>query len=280
MINPATEEAVAKISLGSEVDVNLAVSAAKSSNIIYYDILRQYSLHKCLHYTWKEYMSIIKKVLMPNNLFDIIHQSDYTNKEIAKLRGVSPETLSRHIHGHINMSIRDVEKYAEILKVRPQDILFKDDPIPIIGECHADQGDLIHRNFTVKPKQAICLPDHYNNTLAAVFWSCSKGYRGPWSEWNGAYSFYLKEPIVKNEIHPACIQKACLIRVKKPLKLKGISIPQKIFSGVLYPEPDDIYTLHAPGANVTLKNLELSWASPLTSVIFRPALLGCRIVDL
>ena len=85
-------------------------------------------------------MSIIKKVLMPNNLFDIIHQSDYTNKEIAKLRGVSPETLSRHIHGHINMSIRDVEKYAEILKVRPQDILFKDDPIPIIGECHADQG--------------------------------------------------------------------------------------------------------------------------------------------
>ena len=59
MINPATEEAVSKISLGSEVDVNLAVSAAKSANIIYHDILRQYSLHKCLHYTWKEYMLFI-----------------------------------------------------------------------------------------------------------------------------------------------------------------------------------------------------------------------------
>ena len=31
VINPATEEAVAKISLGSEVDVNLAVNAAKSA---------------------------------------------------------------------------------------------------------------------------------------------------------------------------------------------------------------------------------------------------------
>ena len=31
VINPATEEAVAKISLGSEVDVNLAVSAARSA---------------------------------------------------------------------------------------------------------------------------------------------------------------------------------------------------------------------------------------------------------
>ena len=49
---------------------------------------------------------------MPNNLFDIILQSDYTNKEIAEQRGVTPETLSRHIHGHINMSIIDVEKYA------------------------------------------------------------------------------------------------------------------------------------------------------------------------
>ena len=31
VINPATEESVAKISLGSEIDVNLAVSAAKSA---------------------------------------------------------------------------------------------------------------------------------------------------------------------------------------------------------------------------------------------------------
>ena len=217
---------------------------------------------------------------MPNNLLDIIQQSDYTNKEIAEQRGVTPETLSRHIHGHINMSIIDVEKYAEILNVRPQDILFSDDPVPIIGECHVDPGGLIHRNFTVKHKRAVYLPDYYNNTLAAVLWSCSNKYKGPWYEWNGALAFFIKEPIVKNKIHPACIQNACLIKVKKPVKLKGISIPQEIFGGVLYPEPDDLYTLHAPKQNFTIKNLELSWASPLTSVIFRPALRGCRIVDL
>ena len=46
---------------------------------------------------------------MPNNLFDIIQQSDLTNKEIVEQRGVTPETLLRHIHRHINMSIIDVE---------------------------------------------------------------------------------------------------------------------------------------------------------------------------
>ena len=77
---------------------------------------------------------------MPNNLLDIIQQSGYTNKEIAAKRGVTPETLSRHIHGHINMSIQDIEAYAEILKVTPQSILFNESPIPIIDECYVDSG--------------------------------------------------------------------------------------------------------------------------------------------
>ena len=77
---------------------------------------------------------------MPNNLLDIIQQSGYTNKEIAEKRGVTPETLSRHMHGHINMSIQDIEAYAEILKVTPQSILFNESPIPIIGECYVDSG--------------------------------------------------------------------------------------------------------------------------------------------
>ena len=59
---------------------------------------------------------------------EIIKQSGYTRKEIAEIRGVTPETLSRHIHGHINMSIHDVEAYAKILKVSPQSILFPKPP--------------------------------------------------------------------------------------------------------------------------------------------------------
>ncbi len=217
---------------------------------------------------------------MPNNLFNIIRQSGYTNKEIAEQRGVTPETLSRHIHGHINMSILDVEAYAAILNVQPQSILFKEAAIPIIGDCHVDSGGLIHHNFASKHKQAVHLPDYYHSTLVAVSWSCSNDYKGPWYEWNGAIAFLLNEPIANNKIHPGCIQKACLVKVKKPIKLNGIETPQDILGGVLYPEPDDLYTLHAPKQNFTLKNLDLSWASPMTSVIFRPELEGCRIVDL
>ena len=220
---------------------------------------------------------------MPNNLLDIIQQSGYTNKEIAEKRGVTPETLSRHMHGHINMSIQDIEAYAEILKVTPQSILFNEAPIPIIGECYVDSDGLTHRNFSSKCKQAvymdiILLKDL--SALIAVSWSCADDYRGDWYEWNGALAFFLNEPIVKNTIHTGCIQKACLVKVKKPIKVKGIETPQDILTGVLYPEPDDLYTLHAPKQNLTFQNLDLSWASPLTSVIFRPELEGYRIVDL
>ena len=217
---------------------------------------------------------------MRNNLLEIIKQSGYTRKEIAEIRGVTPETLSRHIHGHINMSIHDVEAYAKILKVSAQSILFSEAPIPIIGECHVDSGGLIHRNFNAKHKQVVYLPDYFDAPLVAVSWSCADDYTGPWYEWNGALAFLLNEPIEKNIIHTGCIQKACLVKVKKPVNLEGIKTPQDILGGVLYPEPDDLFTLHAPKQNFTIKNLELSWASPMTSVIFRPDLEGCRIVDL
>ena len=179
------------------------------------------------------------------------------------------------------MTIIDVEAYAKILKVTPQSILFNEAPIPIIGECYFDSDGLTHRNFSLKCKQAvymdiILLKDL--SSLIAVSWSCADDYRGVWYEFNGALSFFLKEPIVKNTVHTGCIQKACLVKVKKPIK--GIEIPQDILSGVLYPEPNDLYTLHAPKQNFKFENLDLSWASPLTSVVFRPELEGYRIVDL
>ena len=118
------------------------------------------------------------------------------------------------------------------------------------------------------------------STLVAISWSCADDYRGVWYEWNGALAFFLNEPIVKNTIHIGCIQKACLVKVKKPIKVKGIETPQGILSGVLYPEPNDLYTLHVPQQKFKFKNLDLSWASPLTSVIFRPELEGYRIADL
>ena len=110
---------------------------------------------------------------MPNNLLEIIQRSGYTNKEIAQKRGVTPETLSRHIHGHINMSIHDIEAYAEILKVSPQSILFSEAPIPIIGEGHIEFGGLFHRNFKSKHKQVIYLLDYFKSTSVVVSWSLS-----------------------------------------------------------------------------------------------------------
>ena len=72
---------------------------------------------------------------MPNNLDAMIARSGMSKREVAALKGITPETLSRQIHGKIQMTLADAERYAKILDCSPQDVLFALPPVPIIGYC-------------------------------------------------------------------------------------------------------------------------------------------------
>ena len=50
--------------------------------------------------------------IMPNNLHKMITSSGLSKREVAALKGVTPETLSRHISGKIGISLDDAEQYA------------------------------------------------------------------------------------------------------------------------------------------------------------------------
>ena len=73
--------------------------------------------------------------IMANNLENCIRKAGKAKKEVAVAKGVTPETLSRHMHGRIQMTMLDAEEYARILNVPVQRILFKEEPIPVIGDC-------------------------------------------------------------------------------------------------------------------------------------------------
>ena len=53
--------------------------------------------------------------IMPNNLNKMIISSGKSKREVAQAKGITPETLSRHISGKIGISLDDAEHYAEIL---------------------------------------------------------------------------------------------------------------------------------------------------------------------
>ena len=62
--------------------------------------------------------------LKPVNFTKVVEASGLSKKEIAKRKGVKPETLSRHISGVIRMTFDDAHDYAKILGCPPQDIFF------------------------------------------------------------------------------------------------------------------------------------------------------------
>ena len=60
--------------------------------------------------------------IMPNNLHKMITSSGLSKREVAALKGVTPETLSRHISGKIGISLDDAEQYARILGCTAQEV--------------------------------------------------------------------------------------------------------------------------------------------------------------
>ena len=55
---------------------------------------------------------------MPNNLEIMIRKSGMLRKEVAERMGIRPETVSRHVSGALQFSIKQATEYVGILEWR------------------------------------------------------------------------------------------------------------------------------------------------------------------
>lgn len=225
---------------------------------------------------------------MPNNLDAMISRSGMSKREVAALKGVTPETLSRQIHGKIQMTLQDAERYSKILDCSPQDVMFATPPVPIVGYCKIMQCDpeepdcpevgvRIERQISAgKTMGKVYLQSYMQTNTAAVVWSADKGYHGPWAEWKNAVEFIEREPIEKGFVSDNAIQHDCYVYLAEPVFEYGIK--RRLIGGTLYPEPGGLYTIHNTYTNSRLNGQKLIWASAAISVSFRPKLRGFEIV--
>ena len=211
---------------------------------------------------------------MNNNLTECIEKSGLTNNEVAAAKGVTPETLRRHRNGKIQMTLRDAEHYARIIGVSVHNILFKSDPIPLIGGCLI-KDDIVERHIHSSPTHHVFAPNQYLDDQCCMSWQTEKKYHGMWYEWDGALQFLKHSPIVDKFVSEECYQKICLAKTTKKLD-DGFS-ETDLFSGMLYPQPGGLYTVHNGKSNGTIKDVELEWATPILGTVFRPELVGIMI---
>ena len=215
--------------------------------------------------------------IMANNLENCIRKAGKAKKEVAAAKGVTPETLSRHMHGRIQMTMLDAEEYARILNVPVQRILFKEEPIPVIGDCLIKEK-AIQRTLHDPQKYQVYIPGAFRNDNACFLWKCEVPNQGMWYDWHDTIQLVKLSPIVDKFVDPSAIQHIAAVKMKSPVEMYGEKLD--IIAGVLYPQPKGLWTVHNGKMDLEYKDLELEWATPMTAVIFRPDLRGVVIEEL
>ena len=225
---------------------------------------------------------------MPNNLDAMIARSGMSKREVAALKGITPETLSRQIHGKIQMTLVDAERYAKILDCSPQDVLFALPPVPIIGyakivrcekndeNCPPGGVRVDHEISAGKTMGKVYLQTYMQTNTAAVIWSAEPGYSGLWEEWKNAVEYIEREPIEKGFVSEASIQHEAYVLLEEPIVEGGVET--RLTNGIVYPEPGGLYTIHNNYTGKQHRGQKLVWASASLSVSFRPKLRGVEIV--
>ena len=225
---------------------------------------------------------------MPNNLNKMIQSAGMTKREVAALKGITPENLSRQVNGHTNITLQDAEHYAKILDCSPQDVLFPTPPVPIIGYCHivectaenncfAPFGVHVERRISAgKTMGNVYLQSYVQEGNGAVIWSKEENYDGPWHLWHNAIEFIELEPVKNNFVSKNAIQCGCYALLEEPVEHCGHQ--HKLVHGVLYPEPGNLFTIHNNDTGLSIKGQKLIWASAAISVHFRPNLRGIEII--
>tara|TARA_R100001015_G_C4616592_1_gene172760 strand:- start:460 stop:1158 length:699 start_codon:yes stop_codon:yes gene_type:complete len=228
-------------------------------------------------------------ISMPNNLNQMIRRANMTKREVAALKGITPENLSRQVNGHTNITLQDAEHYAKILDCTPQDVLFALPPVPIIGyskivrcspneegTCPPSGVRIEHEISAGKTMGKVYMQTYMQTDTAAVIWSAEPGYSGLWEEWKNAVEYIEREPIEKGFVSEASIQHEAYVLLENPIVIDGVET--KLTNGIIYPEPGGLYTIHNNNTDRQHRGQKLVWASASLSVSFRPKLRGMQIV--
>jgi transcriptional regulator with XRE-family HTH domain len=197
---------------------------------------------------------------MGNNLKHYIKLAGMSNSEVAAKKGIAPESVSRHVTGRSQMSIRDAIEYANILDCTPESLLFETQPIDVIGrttggyETELFDTSQIYQARPIRSFTASC-------RLLERIWPTH-------SHLGDAFTLIdagpMKSKTVPNTVYgsPA---------IAKYIDHDGQA---NIAMVMIFPMPDNKFTVQGVYETRTVVGVSIEWACPILVVIQRPELLG------
>ena len=221
-------------------------------------------------------------LLMSNNLSVMIARSGLHKKDVGAAIGVAPETVSRHMSGNIQINLKLAEDYAKVLNCEAQDILFATKPLKIImhNHIHADgeisrvlAGQICPRTKGRAKSGKIYMNHMFQDKLSAIIVTMDKDYTGKAEEYRDSINIVRSEPVQQSYVDDACEKRPSYFRAKD-----GQGQVTDIGYGILYAEPGYLYTVVDTNTGDIRRGLELIWATPHISTVFRPDLREINIV--
>ena len=221
--------------------------------------------------------------VMTNNLDQMIRRSGMTNTQVAEEKGIKRETLSRHKSGVIRITRQDAEEYAQILNCLPQQIMYQNSPIPLLGHVKQDGN-----NWHIEREQnsiwfseqdtmrCLFLNTFFQTHTVCLRWQ--EDIEGVYAWISGAYFIFrlTKSGSKKGPVDFGIDQEAIMHQAL--VRETGTG---RLLSGELFPQPGSKkYTIYnGGGVWKTETDIAIDWAAPFTSAVFRPDLRGAEIVD-
>ena len=241
--------------------------------------------------------------MLQNNLKAMVdafkrEHTDESVKTVAAKKGVTPETVSRHMHSKIDMSMSDINDYAMILGCTEYDILFQNPPVPLLAAIlpwdkntdeyfttdmpdskipTSNNGEkprlfIAHEWSTERTKRfenkSVYLHDYYKDEVMAVYWDQSCDLPQINVMLAGAIQIVDAEPL-----RTKTISKDCFGYFSYAMTTDG-----ELLYGILYQSGKNNYTMESIDFG-TLTNLQLLWAAPSLMFIERADLRGVKIVE-
>ena len=197
---------------------------------------------------------------MANNLKYFIKLAGMTNAEVAAAKGIAPESVSRHISGRSQMSIRDAIDYANILQCQPEQLLFEQAPVPVVGEIR----DGAQTRLFAAAEQWEMQPPSSIPPGAALF-------SRVWPDqpiFDGAYSLVDIRPMKAKTVPQQILGRYGVV------KFTDEDGETSIMHAAVYPMPDNRFTIQHMYSARLWTSVEVSWACPNLQLIHRPELMG------
>ena len=216
----------------------------------------------------------------PVNFEKMISESGQLKRDIAKIKGVKPETLSRHISGQIKMTLDDAFEYAEILGCAPQDIFFPATGMPVVGTVKMEYNDkepafktaFTRELWSGKPRFAWTATYAKAVDFGVFVHEGNETYNGPLNFITQSVDVVDKRPIEGNYIHQQVHEAWAYCKVSDDFEKGGCEREMtNIVLAVVYPQPDNLFTLHNPGGhNNQVRDVKLDWATPILATAMHP----------